>query len=50
MSNRYSFAVFEQGNGGWQQVRSRIEDINVAIACAIHTLADQTLLSTGADT
>ena len=49
MSNRYSFAVFEQAHGDWRQVRSRIEDINAAVASAIHTLAEQALLSSGAD-
>ena len=49
MSNRYSFAVFEKANGDWQQVQSRIEDINDAVAIAIHTLAEQALLSSGAD-
>lgn len=49
MSNRYSFAVFEQGDGDWQQVQSRIEDINEAVAIAIHTLAAQALLSSGAN-
>ena len=45
MSGRYSFAVFEQGDGGWQQVQSRIENINVAVAIAIHMLAEHALLS-----
>lgn len=49
MSNRYSFAVFEQGNGNWQQIQSRIEDINVAVACAIHALAEHALRTSGAD-
>ena len=47
MSNRYSFAVFEKAAEGWQLVHGRIEDINVAVACAIHTLAEQPLRSTG---
>lgn len=45
---RYSFAVFEQTGRRWCQVRSRIEDIDEAIAIAIRTLAEQVLLSTKA--
>lgn len=45
MSGRYSFAVFEKSADGWQTVHGRIEDINVAVACAIQELAKQTLLS-----
>ena len=45
--DQYSYAVFEKAAGCWQLVHGRIEDINVAVACAIHTLAEQTLLSSG---
>ena len=43
MSNRYSFAVFEQANGAWHQVRSRIERIDDAVVFAIHALTEQVL-------
>jgi hypothetical protein len=42
--HQYSFAVFEKIDRRWQQVRSRIEDIDAAVASAIHTLAEQALL------
>jgi hypothetical protein len=45
---RYSFAVFEKNDGQWQQVQARIENLGVAVACAIHALAEQTLLASGA--
>jgi hypothetical protein len=45
---RYSFAVFERADRRWQQVQSRIEDINVAVAIAIHTLAEHALRTPGA--
>lgn len=50
MSNRYSFAVFEKANGRWQQVHSRIEDINEAVANAIHALVERALFSSRSDT
>jgi hypothetical protein len=50
---RYSFTVFEKGEGGWQLgwqlVQSRIEDINVAVAIAIHTLVARALPSAEVD-
>ena len=43
MSNRYSFAVFEQADRSWSQVASRIEGIDDAVAIAIRTLAEHAL-------
>ena len=43
---RYSFAVFEQVGRRWSLVASRIEDIDDALATAIHALAEHSLRST----
>jgi hypothetical protein len=43
--HQYSFAVFEKTGGSWQHVCSRIEQINEAVASAIHTLAERALRS-----
>ena len=45
--NRYSFAVFEQTPEGWQHVCSRIESLDVALATALHTLAERALAAAG---
>lgn len=44
----YSFAVFEQKGRRWSKVHSHLEDLDEAIAIAIHALAEQALLSTKA--
>ena len=47
--NRYSFAVFDQAiDGRWEQVRSRIDYIDEAVALAIHVLAEHALIAAGA--
>jgi len=44
---RYSFAVFERGNGRqWSRVQSRIERIEDAVVRAIQTLAEHELIGT----
>lgn len=46
--SRYSFTVFEKTNGRWCRIQGRIEDLDEALATAIHTLAEHALLSTKA--